>query len=499
MATNFYVKSKDGTLVQTKDPSMGTEFYVKSNDGTPVKAKYLETNGKYIHDAKGKPYVVPDDFNWNTYMKEFEKRGKSLAADEADWSDPSKAYALILGLGEDVRYLRAQFHPGGPSDVQRVHGHFFPAFTPVASFLYGAACAAAGLAHWAALAGGGAQNLLSWYHGLHPDMSGAPWPPDNLPTYESPVDISGKYWNAPENVPNIENGWNFYKNGLYGPSHKAEGQKESGKPADQPARQPGPHTEAPQWMKTPAGTGARAGTGRPPVKITPPGLPKTPAPNRLERPSFLDPFWTSSPSFMPSSPSSQSRNPLASPSEVFEQPYEKSHSPVRPTQAGPPSSPPGKPFYSLKDKLDFIRRVYPLAKDLSNKTGLSLPFIFPHTAHEVAWGKNIEGNNLFNLKADQSWHGPTYKRGATAYRAYPSYDESMKDYLAFLDGNPRMSKMLAPVIRESAGRLGDAIHYSGYSDDPLYRSRIMATAKDPLMKMALWQFDRLPQNASQEG
>jgi flagellum-specific peptidoglycan hydrolase FlgJ len=308
--------------------------------------------------------------------------------------------------------------------------------------------------------------------GEYPDLI----PPDSLRNFESPVKTSGKYWNAPENVPNIENGWNFYKNGLYEPSDKAEGQKEkAGKPANQPARRPGPHTEAPGWMQAPAPT------------------------NHLEHPSFPDPFWTGSPSFMSSLPPSQTGNLLASPPALFEQPYEKAYSPVRQAQAGPASSSPEKTFYSLKDKLNFIRRVYPLAKGLSDKTGLSLPFILAHTAHEVDWGKKIEGNNLFNLKADENWQGPTYKRGNTDYRAYPSYDESMKDYLSFLDNNPRMSTMLAPVIRESVGRLGRAIHYSGYSDDPLYGRRITTVARSPLMKWALWQSGRLPQEGSQEG
>jgi len=71
----------------------------------------------------------------------------------------------------------------------------------------------------------------------------------------------------------------------------------------------------------------------------------------------------------------------------------------------------------------------------------------------------------------------------------------VEDYLAFLDGNPRLSTMLGPVTRESVERLADAIHYSGYSDDPLYGLRILTAAKSPLMKMAIWESGKLPQEA----
>ena len=104
---------------------------------------------------------------------------------------------------------------------------------------------------------------------------------------------------------------------------------------------------------------------------------------------------------------------------------------------------------------------------MSEATGLSLPFILAHAAHEVDFGKNIEGNNLFNLKADETWQGPAYARASETYRSYPSYEESMKDYLAYLQANPRYGKMFEPVTRASLGRLADAIHHAGYSDDPL--------------------------------
>ncbi len=157
-----------------------------------------------------------------------------------------------------------------------------------------------------------------------------------------------------------------------------------------------------------------------------------------------------------------------------------------PGQTTPTGTAPVK--YSVKDKLDFLKQVYALAKPASEETGLSLPFILAHAAHESGWGKNLKGNNLFNLEADGGWKGPTVTDGGRKYRAYPSFDESMKDYFGYLQDNPRYGKMFGPVIRDSVKRLADAVQYAGFRDDPLYARRITAAAQDPLMKRALWQF-----------
>jgi flagellar protein FlgJ len=146
-----------------------------------------------------------------------------------------------------------------------------------------------------------------------------------------------------------------------------------------------------------------------------------------------------------------------------------------------------------------LGNVYRVAKPISDATGVSLPFILAHAAHEVDFGKKIGGNNLFNIKADATWKGPTYTKGDKEYRSYSSYDDSMRDYLSFLQANPRFFKMFEPVNRQSLGRLADAIHYAGYSDDPLYGRRILAAAKDPMMKQALWQFGKWPPKAAEEG
>jgi len=61
----------------------------------------------------------------------------------------------------------------------------------------------------------------------------------------------------------------------------------------------------------------------------------------------------------------------------------------------------------------FIADIYPAAKKIAEESGASLDLILAQTAQETGWGqKTLEGtNNLFNVKADASWHGKTVGSG----------------------------------------------------------------------------------------
>ena len=59
------------------------------------------------------------------------------------------------------------------------------------------------------------------------------------------------------------------------------------------------------------------------------------------------------------------------------------------------------PFYSLKDRLDFLGRVYRVAKPVSEATGLSLPFILAHAAHEVAFREEHHGEQPLQPEGGQ--------------------------------------------------------------------------------------------------
>jgi len=506
---------------------MSTRLYAYSNGHKAVPAKYLEFDGRVILDPSGNPYLVPADFNWKTYMEKFERLRDSLEARaKAEPAGPDEGISLIRDAGEVQGFLYSQFHaafPGRPSDIQRTYNgytgkdpdDFVPDFRPAASFLYGAACAASGLSERDALRWGGAQNIWSWAS------------TGGLLTRK--VDISGELFNNPQNASNIRNGWNTYTNGVAGSERTSKKTKaltdQSGRPAPAPADKPSvppsptkPHSslETPQSsvhatsfpMDTPGG-----------VKLTeqwkkllaydpsqgflmPPADPLAhyaearfsyPFPSAMEGTTIptLDDILR--PNLLTSPPqsgffSSGKGNPPQPNTQPFGQPRTMPRGPV--SQAAQP------PSYSLKDQLDFLGRVYRVAKPISEATGLSLPFILAHAAHEVDFGKNIQGNNLFNLKADKDWEGPTHTRGNETYRSYPSYAESVNDYFAHLQGNPRYAEMFEPDTRGNLGMLADAIDHAGYSDDPLYTFRILGAAQDPIMKRAIWQYRHWPPEES---
>ena len=216
---------------------MSTRLYVYANSGKPVLAEYLEIDGRVIRDPSGNPYKVPADFDWNTYMGKFEKLKHSLEAmEKAERILPDEGIPAIRDAAVVYGFLYAQFHaawPASPSDIQRTYngyigkgpgdGDFVPDFTAAASFLYGAACAASGLSQEECLGGGGAQNILSSTKARIKGQAGS-------------IDTSGKYYNAPKNIPHIENGWNTYTNGVAG----SEGTSKKGKTYTDQSHRPAP-------------------------------------------------------------------------------------------------------------------------------------------------------------------------------------------------------------------------------------------------------------------
>jgi len=225
---------------------MSTNLYVYSKGHKAVSAKYLEIDGRVIRDSSGNPYIVPADFDWRTYLGKFERLKSSLEAREkAEPAVPDEGTSLVRDAAQLQGFLYNQFHaawPASQSDIQRTYngysgkgeGDFVPAFTPAASFLYGAACAASGLGKPDAKLWGGAQNIWSWAWG------GGPL---------GKVDISGEFFNNPNNASNIENGWNTYTNGVTGSERATKGNKA---PADQPGRPaPAPVNKPPVPARAP--------------------------------------------------------------------------------------------------------------------------------------------------------------------------------------------------------------------------------------------------------
>ena len=138
---------------------------------------------------------------------------------------------------------------------------------------------------------------------------------------------------------------------------------------------------------------------------------------------------------------------------------------------------------------DFVEKLMPLAEKYATELGVEPKVLLAQSALETGWGKHVINysndvptHNLFNIKADNRWNGPKavastleYEQGKpvrqyAAFRSYPSFEASFKDYVEFIKTGDRYQGALE--------RAGDskayvrALHEAGYATDPKYSHKI---------------------------
>jgi peptidoglycan hydrolase FlgJ len=155
-----------------------------------------------------------------------------------------------------------------------------------------------------------------------------------------------------------------------------------------------------------------------------------------------------------------------------------------PGQAAPPTS-------MTQTASDFVGQVLPTIRVAARALGVDPLALLAQAALETGWGQRMahtaDGKpslNLFGIKADESWAGPRalastveYSGGVatlrhTAFRAYSSIEDSVKDFAHLLQSSPRYRQALdagadTHSYAESMGR-------SGYATDPLYGNKLSA-------------------------
>jgi flagellar protein FlgJ len=130
----------------------------------------------------------------------------------------------------------------------------------------------------------------------------------------------------------------------------------------------------------------------------------------------------------------------------------------------------------------FIAMLAGAAQACQRKTGIPASITLAQAALESSWGSRALGNNLFGIKADRSWTGPTISFRTTEhlggkdvvltdkFRAYASYAESMVDHAQFLLKNPRY----AACFKETTGAgWARALQAAGYATDPDYAKKLI--------------------------
>ncbi len=151
----------------------------------------------------------------------------------------------------------------------------------------------------------------------------------------------------------------------------------------------------------------------------------------------------------------------------------------------------------------FVRELLPVAERIAGDSGIDPKLMVAQAALETGWGKHmIKGDgdqpsfNLFGIKADSRWQGEAvtittteYREGLpmkeqAQFRAYPDYEASFRDYVAFLESNPRYRDVLA--VADQPEVFADKLQEAGYATDPNYGEKIRSImGRDSLMTLSM--------------
>ncbi|MBB3213410.1 flagellar protein FlgJ [Herbaspirillum sp. Sphag1AN] len=133
---------------------------------------------------------------------------------------------------------------------------------------------------------------------------------------------------------------------------------------------------------------------------------------------------------------------------------------------------------------DFIAKIAPGAQACMRDTKIPASFTIAQAALESGWGAKAPGNNLFGIKADPSWHGPTVDFSThevvagksvplvDKFRAYPDWGACLLDHAKFLTTNKRYAP--AFMHSDNAEQFTLAVAAAGYATDPQYATKIIA-------------------------
>lgn len=146
----------------------------------------------------------------------------------------------------------------------------------------------------------------------------------------------------------------------------------------------------------------------------------------------------------------------------------------------------------FKSPQEFVRHLWPHAQQAADELGVDPGILIAQAALETGWGKAVNrdaagasSHNLFNIKADRRWDGPSVivntleyedgiaRRETAQFRAYDSYADSFNDYVSFLKSNSRYEDALGA---NDANEFVKELHAAGYATDPRYAEKIMNIA-----------------------
>ncbi len=185
--------------------------------------------------------------------------------------------------------------------------------------------------------------------------------------------------------------------------------------------------------------------------------------------------------------------------------YRQNALPVNPATAPLPTTPAtasttaaasANPGGAADQARQFIASILPSVQSAAKQLGVAPVAILAQAALETGWGRHAPGNNVFGVKADGGWSGPSVQAltqefrdgvataGQAAFRAYQSVSDSVSNYAALL-ARPRYQA--ARDQGNDISAFASALQRSGYATDPQYAAKLVAIARSPRMQQALAQ------------
>ncbi|MDO6420984.1 flagellar assembly peptidoglycan hydrolase FlgJ [Saccharophagus degradans] len=140
---------------------------------------------------------------------------------------------------------------------------------------------------------------------------------------------------------------------------------------------------------------------------------------------------------------------------------------------------------------DFIQQMLPNVTKAAEKLGVEPEVLIAQAALETGWGEKViadkngqPSNNLFNIKAHNGWQGNAvtaetlefangkFEKEKAAFRQYGSIEESVNDYVSFIQGNPRYQDIATGT--KTAEEYIQGITQAGYATDPAYANKVLS-------------------------
>ena len=150
---------------------------------------------------------------------------------------------------------------------------------------------------------------------------------------------------------------------------------------------------------------------------------------------------------------------------------------------------------------EFIQTMRPHAERAAKEIGVDPDLLIAQAALETGWGKKVIRNsdgsnshNLFGIKASRAWKGDSvnvgsleYRNGVakkevSAFRSYPSFTESFKDYVDFIKNQSRYDGAVDQASNSKAYIKG--LQHAGYATDPNYANKVMDILERKSLKSA---------------